>query len=260
AVNAQGRKLEDAWAVRNKAMSALVEYASSLQAISDAGRKGAESAKQLADAADNLTRALDVASFGTSAGARLGADTFAYAYGQIAKARAARSLEASMAEVQPAIERIAALFAVDLTALDEALMLANRAERDALADANQSEIGYHRQLVATQRELMGAIRSELGENKRPSALTRVDELNRVTQMLGQADAWNANYENQQSAIAERGRLGHEIISATQAAFADWATAHARLLATVRAKRVPSVSELMEATTRINDLVERYRSL
>src|SRR5215207_2436930 len=46
AVSAQGKKLEEAWAVRNKAMSALVAYASSLQAIADAGQEGAESAKR----------------------------------------------------------------------------------------------------------------------------------------------------------------------------------------------------------------------
>ena len=79
-------------------------------------------------------------------------------------------------------------------------------------------------------------------------------------MLGQTDGWNSNYDSQQAAIAERGRLAHEIVAATQAAFADWASAHARLLVATRTKRLPSVSELMEATARINELVERYRNL
>jgi hypothetical protein len=260
AVNAQARKLEDAWSARNKAMSALVDYANSLQAIALAGGKGAESAKNLADAANTLAKSLDAASLGASAAAGVAVDTFTFAYGQIAKARAARSLELSLSEIQPAIDRIAALFAVDLTALDETVTIATRAERDALADANQGELGYRRQLLATQRELMGSIRTELGENKKPSTLTNAGELERITQLLAQSDPWSAGYESEQAAIAGRGRLAHEMIGATQAAFADWATAHARLLATVRTKRVPSVDELLEATARINDLVERYRNL
>lgn len=260
AVSEQAKKLETAWSTRNKTMSALVDYANSLQAIADAGNKGAESAKKLADAANTLTQSLGAASFGTSAAASLAVDTFSYAYGQIAKARAARSLEASLAEVQPAVERIAALFGADLTASDEIVIVAVRLKRDALATANQSELGYRRQLLATQHELMGAIQSDLAEKKTPSSLTRVEELNRVAQLLTPMESWNSKYESQQAAIAERGRLAHEIIVATQSAFADWATAHARLLVATRTKRLPSVSELMEATARINELVERYRNL
>lgn len=256
----QAKKLEEAWATRNRAMTALVEYAHSLQRIADAGRSGAASAMKLAEAANGLTQSLGAASLGASAAGALAVDTFAYAYGQIARARAAKSLDTAMSEVQPAIDRLTVLFAADLRALDETVTLAIRAQRDALEDANQNELGFRRQLTSTQRALMRSIRAELGEDRKSTEVRRVDELARVTQLLAENEAWNSGYENEQAAISQRGRLAHEIIAATQAAFADWATAHARLLVAVKSKRIPSVGELLEATARINDLVERYRYL
>lgn len=260
AANAQGTKLEAAWSTRNQAMSALVDYANSLQAIADAGNKGAEAAKKLADATKALTQSLGVFSLGTSAVAELAADTFSFANGQIAKARAARSLEASLAEIQPVIERIAALFRADLQASDELVTIAITLQTDGLATKNASELGYRGQLLTTQRKIMAAIQSELVENKSPAALARVEDLNRITQMLAQMDTWNSNYESERTTIVERGRLAHEIIAATKAAFTDWASAHTRLLVATRAKRLPSVGELLEATARINELLERYHNL
>lgn len=257
---AQGAKLEEAWAARNRAMSALMEYADSVQAITSAGKQGEESAKKLATAVDGLAQSLGAASLGASAAGSLAVDTFSYAYGQIAKARAAHSLEESLAVVQPAIERIAVLFAADLKAADETVTLAIRAQRDALADANQSELAYRRQLIATQNQIMGSIRGELADNKMPTELSRVDELNRITAMLAQNDTWFAGYQRDQNAISDRGRAAHELIAATASGFTSWAAAHAGLLAAVRTKHPPSATELLAAAGRINDLVERYRKL
>ena len=260
-ISSSATNLENAWKTRNGVMSALVEYANSLQAITDAGKKGEESAKQLADAVNVLAQSLGAASLGASEAGGLAIDTFGYVYGQIAKARAAKSLELALGEIQPAIERIATLLAADQVKLDELIQVAIEAEHDALETDNQREIGYRRQLVDSRRQLMGIVGEELKKDKANiTKIERTDELGRLGEMLAATDSWNLTYTNQQNTIAERGRIAREMIAATQAAFSDWAAGHARLLAAVRAKRTPSAVELAAAATRIRELVDRYRRL
>lgn len=260
-IEGSAKNLEDAWKTRDGVMSALVEYANSLQAITDAGKKGEESAKQLADAVNVLAQSLGAASLGASQGGALAVETFGFVYGQIAKARAAKSLELALREIQPAIERIATLLAADLVKLDELIQVAIMAEHDALETDNQREIGYRRQLVDSRRQLMGVVGNELKkENANITKIERTDELGRLDQLLAATDGWNTAYTAEQKTIAERGRIAREMIAATQAAFSTWAAGHARLLAAVRAKRTPSAVELAAAATRIRELVDRYRRL
>jgi hypothetical protein len=259
-IREKSAQLEEAWAVRITTMNALVDYANSVQAIVEAGKKGEDSARKLADAANGLTQSLSVVSPGASAAGGVAVDTLTFAYDQIAKARAAKNLESALVELQPAIDRIAVLLGNDLRNLDELVQIAVRAERDALADANQSELAYRHQLIATQHQLMGSIRAELGEDKKPSELTRVDELNRISQMLAQNESWNAGYERNQAIIIERGRIVREIIAETRFGFSDWASAHAGLLKAVRTKHATSAAELLSTVDRIHGLVERYRQL
>lgn len=256
----QAATLESAWKERNKAMSALVEYAASLEAITVAGEGGAGAAKKVFDAAEGLVSALGATSFGAGAGVQLVRDTFVFANEQIAKARAARSLEASLAALQPAIDRVAQLFATDLTALHQLAILSLRAERDALQSANEREIAYRNQLLVTRRTLMPSIQSELGEKKSPLALSAAKELEQVDALLAHTETWFNGYKQEEAAIQSRERLARELIATTRSAFEDWAAAHERMLAAVRTKRIPSAAEVIDAAAQIKALVERYRSL
>lgn len=259
-VAVQADNFEKACVTRDTAMSALVAYASSLQAIVDSGKKGGESAKKLADAATTLTGALGAANLLAGAGGTLLADTFTYAYGQIAKARAAKSLEAALVEIQPAIERLATVLAADLKNSDEIVTLALRAERDALAEDNQRELGYRKQLTATRGTLMSSVAADLQAGKKAAEISQADDLTRVSDLLAKSDAWNTDYEAKQAAIAARGRAAHELIAAAAHALPDWAAAHAKMLAAVSAKHTPNVAELTDVATRLRDLVDRYRKL
>lgn len=257
---AQGTALEREWKTRAKLMSALGDYAQSITAIADAGNKGGESAQKLADAANTLAQTLGAANLAASAGATLAIDTFKFVNGQIARARAAKSLDAALTEMQPAIERIAELLAADLGALDEAMQIAIVAQQDKLARDNQAELNYRKRLVAARQNLMGRAANELTEQTPPTKITVADELKRIDELLAYAEQWRAAYDTQQAAIAERGRLGGEMIATTRDALGEWAVAHAKLLAAVRTKRAPNVSDLVDAAKRIQDLVARYRQL
>jgi hypothetical protein len=85
-------------------------------------------------------------------------------------------------------------------------------------------------------------------------------LKRIEELLALAEQWHTGYDAQQAAIAERGRLGAEMIATTRDALGDWAAAHAKLLDAVRTKRAPNVADLVDAAKRIQDLVARYRQL
>jgi len=259
-VATEAKKLEEAWKARNDAMSALVDYANSLQAIVDSGKKGEESVQKLADAANTLAGSLGIANLAASAAGTLATDAVKYVYGQIAKARAAKSLEAALSEIQPAIEQMTKLLTLDLKNVDDILILADQAELDTLASGNQREIAYRRQLLLTRGQLMSATVEELSAGKKPAELTRADDLARISELLAKTDAWNLDYEQKQAAIKTRGRAAHELIAAANQALPDWAAAHAKLLAVVSAKRPPSVTELTDAATHIRDLVDRYRKL
>lgn len=257
---AHGVTLEREWKVRAQLMSALADYAHSITAIADAGNKGAESAQKLADAATGLAQTLGAANLAASAGTTLAIDTFKFLNEQIARARAAKSLEAALAEMQPAIARIAELLAADLTALDEAMHIAIVAQQDKLASDNQAELSYRKRLVAVRQSLMGKAANELADETSPTKITIADELKRTDELLALAESWRAGYDAQQAAIAERGRLGTEMIGTTRDALGDWASAHAKLLGALRTKQTPNVSDLVDAAKRIQDLVARYRQL
>ncbi len=259
-VAAQADKLEKAWATRNAAMSALVEYANSLQAIVDSGKKGAESVGKLLDAAGTLTDALKVTNPLAGEAGTLAADTIKYAYGLIAQARAAKSLEAALTEIQPAIDRLAQLLSADLQNCNDIITVASKAEHDALDFDSQREIAYRKQLLASRGLAMTSMAGELAADKKPADLTKGGDLDRLAELLAKNDTWNADYAQKQAAIAARGRAAHELIGTAAAAIPAWASAHAQMLRTVSTKRPPNVTELTDAVTHIRDLVDRYRKL
>jgi hypothetical protein len=259
-MDAQADSLEQAWAERTKAMSALVEYAHSLQAITSSGNNGAESVQKLATAAGTLAQALGAANFAAGTVGQLAIDTLKFLGDQIIRARAAKTLEAALAEMQPAIDRIAELFAADLADLSAVIEVTIDSQRDRLADENQGPLFYRKQLLATQADLMKIIATDLKNGKSPTELARADELRRVDELLQAQAPWYAAYAARQESIAARGRMSAELMGTIRIAFAEWAAAHAQLLVAIRTKRLPNATELIETSQRIHDLVLRYRQL
>jgi hypothetical protein len=259
-MDAQASSLEQAWTGRTKAMAALVEYARSLQAITSAGENGAESVQKLATAAETLAQTLGAASFAAGSVGQLATDTLKFLGEQIIRARAARTLETALAEMQPAIDRIAELFAADLADLGAVIEVAIDSQRDRFADENQGPLFYRKQLLATQADLMKIIATDLKNGKSPTELARTDELRKVDDLLQAQAPWYAAYSDRQESIAARGRMSAELMGTIRIAFTEWAAAHAQLLAAIRTKRAPAAAELIETSHRIHDLVLRYRQL
>lgn len=252
--------LESAWVARNEAMTALVAYARSLEEITAAGRAGEDSARKLVEAAGALAGAVGQKSAATSEAGKLVGDTFMLISGEIARARAAKSLEAALAQLQPMMERLAQLLAADLQSLDGLLRTAAGLEKGALVAKYNDAIGFRRQLLATQTELQKSIRNQLADDAPASQLKGSDDLALVVTLLGQGDAAYTEYTRAEAALDARVRAGRQLIAETGPALTAWAATHGNLLVALRTKRPPNVAEVMAATGRIRVLAERYRRL
>lgn len=253
-------ELERAWVTRNEAMTALVAYARSLEDIAAAGRSGEDSARKLVDAAGALAGVVGQKSAAASEAGKLVGDTFMLISGEIARARAAKSLAAALAQLQPVMERLAQLLAADLQSLDGVLRLAAEAAQDGLDQKYDAAIGFRRQLLQTQTGLQNSIQTQLASGTVPSQLKATDELARVVTLLGQGDAAYAEYTRAQAALDARVRAGRQLIAETGPALTAWAATHGNLLVALRTKRPPNVAEVVAATGRIRALAERYRRL
>jgi hypothetical protein len=257
----QAQNLAAAWTERDRFFTALVAYANSLQAIVDAGQSGADAAKAVADAGGQLANAANIAMPGAGTGGEIAIQTATFVYGQIAKARAAKSLEKALADVQPAIDVVATKVGADLKDLDALVQLAAQAQTDTLKleSDTQSRLSYRKQLVSRRDELMKQVDSVVrgGGNVTDIATS---ELKRVDALLVDANAWYLPLEAQLKEIATRERVARQLIAETRVGLLDWAAAHAQLLVAVRTKRPPSVAELAENAKRIRELVQKFRSL
>jgi hypothetical protein len=259
-VKSNATALEAAWVERNKLFTSLVDYANSLQGIVDAGKTGAESVGALADSVKKLAAAAGIVQPGAGEAAAVVTETAQFVYDQIAKARAAASLEKALAEVQPAIPRIAEEIAADMKDLDVTIRAASKAQKNALEESYQRETEYRDQLLTSRRNLLPKLQQALKDNKSPSALSDAAELAKLDELLVSAEKACEPLNAQLAIINERERLGRQLITEVRSGLADWAATHSRMLTAVRTKRVLSAAELAQAAQRIKALVEKFEKL
>ena len=259
-VKSNATALEAAWVERNKLFTSLVDYANSLQGIMDAGQTGAESVGALADSVKKLAAAAGIVQPGAGEAAAVITETAQFVYQQIAKARAAASLEKALSEVQPAIQRVTEKMAADMRDLDVIIRVASKAQKNAIEESFQRETEYRDQLLTSRRNLFGTLQQAIKNNRSPSTLSEAGELAKLEELLLSAEKACDPLNVQLAAINDRERLGRQLITEIRSGLADWAAAHSRMLTAVRIKRVPSAAELSQAAQRIKMLVEKFENL
>lgn len=265
----QSKKFEENWKGRNDAMAALVTYANSVQAIVDAGQHGEEAAKRLSDATKKLATAAGMISAGGSAGVDLAADVFRFASGEVAKFRAAKSLEKSLADMQPVVEEIGRRLSADFEATRGIVKGASeQASANLSREAgNGSSDIYRKALVAAREDTQKRIAAGLA--KAPSDPAQQPEQDTLAALLSErmkriAELDNSGpyqaYQKQLKSITERNQTTLELIAESQLAIGAWVAAHGQLLIAVKTKRAPSGVELLAAVGRIQGLIARYEKL
>lgn len=253
-------KLKDAWAERNRLFTALVQYANSIQSIVDAGRGGAAAAQGLADSLQRLANTAGLVQPGTGEAAAIVKDAAVFVWDQIARVRAASSLEKALVAAQPAIERIVVVMGDDLKDLDSLARIACAAQRNGLKQANAVRLAYRERLTGSRDGLFERLNAALAEGKSASQLPEPAELKHLEELLANTDSWYGPLAADLEAISAREQVTRELIAATRSALDDWGAVHARLLTAVRARRLPSAAELVQSAERIRDLVTRLQDL
>ncbi len=259
-VKASTAALETAWLERNKLFTSLVEYANSLQGIVNAGKAGAESAGTLADSVRKLASAAGIVQPGAGEAAAVVTETAQFVYEQIAKARAAASLEKALAELQPSVQRIAEKVGTDMKDIDAIIRTASKAQKNALEETFQRETEYRDQLLKSRKSLFAKLQQALKEERSPSTLSDAAELTKLDELLVFAEKACEPLNTQLAGINERERLGRQLMTEVRSGLADWAAAHTSMLTAVLTKRAPSAAELIQAAERIKKLVEKFEKL
>jgi hypothetical protein len=251
------RDFETQWKARDNLMKAMSDYATSLQEIASAGKQGEESVRKLTGATQVFLGAVGAAGL-TGPAAVLVGDVVNYGGGMVLRAQAAKSLEASLADLQPVIDRVAELLVADAADLKEIATACFDQQVYMLDERDATELAVWSSLQDQKDAVLKSLRPKLeAGNFTSDAGARLAQLEELEAGLR---PWRTGYENERRGIRERHRLTDAMLEEVQTAFPTWAATHGKLLTAVRTKRIPSTTELTDAARRIHELVDRYRKL
>jgi hypothetical protein len=238
------------WRTRVDAVDGLVAYAEAINSIALAGGEGAASARSLADSLTKLVSSFGIAlpAAGTLATA---GDAVAFVYGHIAAARASQSLDKALESAQPVVDNVAMLLAKDLQASMDMLRATREIERTALTSKYNNELGYLQSLNRERSRLYAKGSLEPAEEQR---------LKQIAEMYDATKDWREPIDKLRADSDATLKVRMELISATQAAVAEWAAAHRAIAVAVQEKRKVNVEALVQATLDARELIRRLRAL
>lgn len=249
-IGENAQKFTTDWNERIEAADALVAYADAVADIARSATEGAGAARALADSLGKLATGVGVVlpPSGTVAAAT---DAAAFIYGHIAAVRAAQSLDQALQSAQPAVDRVAILFAQDLRASQDLLRASHRLQRDALVLKYNEEMGYLKALTSERKKIYGKGSLRPEDEQR---LKKLGELYEATL------SWREPMEKDLAGMESTLKVRIGLIKATQTAVAEWAAAHRNIAAAVREKRSVNVEALVQTTLEARELVRRLRTL
>lgn len=254
-----------AWDRNVAALQASVEYAQSIEAIVGAGNEGGASARKVADSASAFVTALGIAAgpAGPLAGALT--STGAFAYQELAKIRAAKSLKAAIAASGPLIVALQAKVREQLPESQLAFTVALDAQARALRD--EDAYGLY---LSRSRELEDVRRAQLDLLAQSASSPRSFPAEQVQaakaklkslEELGASFAPKVAEANLKLAELDRRRkAGLALFAATDAALAEWGVAHGRIVEAIQNHRSVTVSSLSAAVTDLRGLLKEWKSL
>lgn len=254
------------------AVDAVTAYSASLEAIYSAGKSGAKSVEKVADAAKSLADKL----FGGSAPILTGAASSAVSaiYGEIAKARAAKKLQASMATMGLAVNQMATELDKALATL-EALLQPQPLEvalRSRVLERYQLEykldLGQRKKVLEAREQAHGRFVQKLSATapSAPDALAAheaqlealEDQVERLDMVLASTEPAYRAYTQEIETIRVRFDQQRRAVAETRKAVAEWARVHAALAEQLETKRPPDIAVLVQLGKQIDAAVESYR--
>jgi len=252
-LEAKAQEFDRAWTARNEAMRAVVGYSDGLVAIVKATADSRESARGLADKLGALAQGAGAVQPGAGPAIKVGADSAAFIWAQIALARGASSLRDALSHAQPAIDRLAEIIGSDTRDLVNVVRGAAEAERTTLNAAFNETRGFELSLSRRRGELR---RQGFGQLDREE----LAELRRIDELMAPVNAQVQTYEEHRAKIDRREKASLQLIAATRDAMERWAVAHADVTVSLQNRRPVSVEALTEGAIELRRLITRMQEL
>lgn len=234
------------WVRTDESCAGLASYAEALGGIVKAGKEGGAAAQQLADAGLELASGVGVP-LPAVAGPLIKLATTVY--DQIAKARAAKSLEESLDRMQPAVDAISKLIVSQLNDAEVVLIAANKLETQGLRLTFSDDIGYELRLEKERKSLYMPAPLSAATSK------QLEQIDRAEQIV-KARLAPMRQELAESAI--RLRLSTQLIDGAKVAVIEWAGAHRQMLIAVRESRGVDPQALIVAIEELHRLLIKVK--
>jgi hypothetical protein len=246
------KDLRQNWDKRNQVMAALDDYAAALTGVVQAGNSGADTAQAVGKAVGELANSLNVAfpGGGTAASSvtQLASDLFAIA----AREWAAHVLAERLKELDPVIQSVAAVLAIDLGNLESITWAARMNALTQLASSN-SDLARINDLKRRRLQASSDLLHTQSLDERLKLLQEIEQaLEMATKTPGYADYLKGIADVERAADEQRAILEQAVLL-----IHAWAGAHHQMLLAVEQKRAPSLQELVQVA---NDLQEVYKQI
>lgn len=260
------------WAATMRSLDAMVVHAQSIEQIVDAGNKGSESAKAVADSVKNLvdTVKVDTISGATATVFELSADTVAFVYGEYSKHVSAQSLEDALQKFGPSIAKITVLVEAQIgdagrlfdEQIEAQIQLLNTPAQN-IGDAGKrygSWIKQHGELDNLAGRATQSLVRAMQDNN-PSEIAKAKTMIADVEIGRKiVEPRIAEYNTKVNIIRQREKVGRNIIGSSETAVAAWGSAHQQLVKAVKERKPVSVDSLTATITEIRTLIQRWREL
>lgn len=239
--------LEKEWEHRNKAMSAIVDYSASLEAIIQSGNQGSKNVQELAEPLENLADAANLVNPATGDAVT---ETAWTVYAEIAALKTKKSLDAT----KPIITDIVEVLKDNLSKSDEIINLVHEEQVNELNTRYETTILYRPIFKKKIKNKYGQFEVALAEGKDISSLEK--DFKRIQKILQPLDEeWTA-YEKEFKEINDRKIIADKLIRLTSDALAAWEKSHNKLIDSVNTEESFDVRELTNAVKEIQELIKK----
>jgi hypothetical protein len=291
-------RFDKAWKTSTNSLDAVVSYAQAIESITAAGNEGAESARNLANAAGDLIQSfgVDLATGGAAKGFTLAADTAAILYGEVAKVRAARTLQQALARSSPIVSQINTIVLEQVRDARHLFELAIEGEDEELRSkygpyiALRDKLDERQEFLVTNLQELHQQQSDLAikaaslttnskanpndtdnAHKLKNTISALDEAKgnvgvlqeeqtALTKVRQGISGKLAKHEEKLSDLRRRQKAGIAVIGATDTVISTWNRAHHDLIKAIRERRPVSLDSLTVAAAEIKVLIQKYREL
>lgn len=246
---------EAAWAQRVKAAQEVVIYSNAIADLIAASKQSGETVKKVGDALQGLASVVKIPLAEPAVG--VAGDLARFLMDRISIVRASKQLEESLAEAQPAVDRITDQLAIETS--KQLIPLINETYKNSVSSIKagyRDDDLFARNFQKKQLEVRSAALADPGKLD-PAKLAQLQDIDKI-QSAVLARLKERDQKIDVAATAYKSRL--QLVNALSTATHAWASAHRDLAAAVKEKRKVNATELQDTVADIKELIKKVRAL